>query len=244
MREQLLSVITHAHVTIIVVNAKHQVTMLEGALLAEIAKAYNSDPEKQWYIGRNIKDVLRPVDHSLAFLKPMKAILQGQTSSEVVEHQLGTQAALPSVYSLLRALWSNPTLGERWYRTRLVPCYKGADICPQQDGLRELEGVIGIIQDVTELKRQEQALEEQEKEHRQLLANEAAAKEASQLKSRFLANVSLTMAHISSLLTAGDRCHTKFGHPSVASSVCRSCSWRWNSAQSSVNMPRSSIARR
>lgn len=43
--------------------------------------------------------------------------------------------------------------------------------------------------DVTELKKREQDLEEQVKEKRQLKANEAAAKEASRLKSQFLANV-------------------------------------------------------
>jgi len=43
--------------------------------------------------------------------------------------------------------------------------------------------------DVTELKRKEVDLELQAKEKRQLLANEAAAREASRLKSQFLANV-------------------------------------------------------
>jgi FtsZ-binding cell division protein ZapB len=53
-----------------------------------------------------------------------------------------------------------------------------------------IEGVIGVIMDVTELKEREEDLKEQEKEKSQLVANEAAAKEASRLKSQFLANVS------------------------------------------------------
>lgn len=53
-----------------------------------------------------------------------------------------------------------------------------------------IEGVIGVIMDVTKLKEREQDLERQDKERQQLLANEAAAKEASRLKSQFLANVS------------------------------------------------------
>lgn len=43
--------------------------------------------------------------------------------------------------------------------------------------------------DVTELKNREADLQMQEKENTRLLANEAAAKEASRLKSQFLANV-------------------------------------------------------
>lgn len=52
-----------------------------------------------------------------------------------------------------------------------------------------VEGVIGVIMDVTELKEKELDLKNQAMEKRQLLANEAAAKEASRLKSQFLANV-------------------------------------------------------
>jgi hypothetical protein len=53
-----------------------------------------------------------------------------------------------------------------------------------------IDGVIGIISDITELKERESDLKAQVKEKRQLMANEAAAKEASRLKSQFLANVS------------------------------------------------------
>jgi hypothetical protein len=46
--------------------------------------------------------------------------------------------------------------------------------------------------DVTELKAREMDLQAQAEEKRRLVANEAAAKEASRLKSQFLANVSLS----------------------------------------------------
>ncbi len=52
-----------------------------------------------------------------------------------------------------------------------------------------IEGVIGLIMDVTELRAIEQDLILQATEKKQLVANEAAAKEASRLKSQFLANV-------------------------------------------------------
>lgn len=54
----------------------------------------------------------------------------------------------------------------------------------------DVVGVIGIIHDVSELKAKEHDLREQAEEKKQLVANEAAAKEASRLKSQFLANVS------------------------------------------------------
>lgn len=53
-----------------------------------------------------------------------------------------------------------------------------------------VEGVIGVVMDVTELKDSEEALREQSREKRKAIANEAAAKEANRLKSQFLANMS------------------------------------------------------
>lgn len=83
-----------------------------------------------------------------------------------------------------------------------------------------MESVIGVIMDVTELKQRELVLKAQAKEKKQLLANEAAAKEASRLKSQFLANVSLE--HGSPALTMASscfflrRCLTRFERPSRA----------------------------
>lgn len=53
-----------------------------------------------------------------------------------------------------------------------------------------IDGVIGVVMDVTELKEREEDLREQSKEKRKAIANEAAAKEANRLKSQFLANMS------------------------------------------------------
>jgi hypothetical protein len=53
-----------------------------------------------------------------------------------------------------------------------------------------IDGITGILMDVTELKVREKHIQAQAQEKRRLLANEAAAKEASRLKSQFLANVS------------------------------------------------------
>lgn len=53
-----------------------------------------------------------------------------------------------------------------------------------------VEGVIGVIMDVNEMKVKEEALQKQSREKRKAMANEAAAKEANRLKSQFLANMS------------------------------------------------------
>jgi len=58
--------------------------------------------------------------------------------------------------------------------------------------------------DVTELKEREAALEEEAREKRQAMANEAAAKEANRLKSQFLANVSWRAFHCASLHIVGE----------------------------------------
>lgn len=78
---------------------------------------------------------------------------------------------------------------DRYYRTRFLPHVE--KVAQDDHTIRtDIRGAIGVIMDVTELKKREQDLEEQVKEKRQLKANEAAAKEASRLKSQFLANVS------------------------------------------------------
>jgi hypothetical protein len=78
--------------------------------------------------------------------------------------------------------------GGRWYRTRYVPILRKKEQVGDTNEVY-LDGAIGVSMDVTEIKDREAALKMQEKENTRLLANEAAAKEASRLKSQFLANV-------------------------------------------------------
>lgn len=87
---------------------------------------------------------------------------------------------------------------DRHFRTRFLPMtvrkvYSDGKpaVKPGDRRDNEIEGVIGVIMDVTEVKAKEAVLAAQAKEKQQLLANEAAAKEASRLKSQFLANVSI-----------------------------------------------------
>ncbi|XXH06072.1 hypothetical protein Hte_012517 [Hypoxylon texense] len=178
-REQLLSVLTHAQTTIFAVDHDLKITMMEGALTWHAPDASTTDgvserTDPQSYVGRSIDEVftnlnprLRSGEYS-AFLEPLKFILAGKQTTETVrEHKLDN----------------------RFYRTRFLPHVEKGSRDGQTTG-SEIKCAIGVIMDVTELKKREQDLEVQVKEKRQLQANEAAAKEASRLKSQFLANMS------------------------------------------------------
>lgn len=82
-----------------------------------------------------------------------------------------------------------PAVDEHFFRTRFIPTFRRESQGGPGAG-SVVDSVIGVIMDVTELKERELDLKTQAKEKRQLVANEAAAKEASRLKSQFLANVS------------------------------------------------------
>lgn len=172
-RQQLLSVIAHSHVTIFTVDPDRRVTMLEGALIWNSASEDNHE-KSRWYVGENMYTVFNRIAERASdgdrptWLRPIEDILEGRSNEDVKEHGLH----------------------DRWYRTRFHPMLgkKTKDGMPTKETC--VEGVIGVIMDVTELKVRGEALREQSKEKRRAMANEAAAKEATRLKSQFLANMS------------------------------------------------------
>ncbi|XMA18471.1 hypothetical protein WAI453_011262 [Rhynchosporium graminicola] len=181
LRQQLLSVITHAQVTLFAVDRSRKITLLEGAFIWDLENDMESGDESvsskqtfgDQFVGKSVYEVLlqskAPRDeHGVpASLRPIEDILTGKTMEEVEEH----------------------CIDDRWYSTKFVPILGKKD-----NGGRVneawIDGVIGVSMDVTEIKDRELELKAQEKENTRLLANEAAAKEASRLKSQFLANMS------------------------------------------------------
>ncbi|KAI5462137.1 hypothetical protein BGZ63DRAFT_413576 [Mariannaea sp. PMI_226] len=172
-RQQLLSVIAHSHVTLFTVDPKRRVTMLEGALIwNNLHDETCAHDDTRWFIGENMYKVFNRLTSQLAdgerpeFLEPIEHILDGKATEDVHEHGID----------------------DRWYRTRFLPMVGKKT----QEGGKStnVEGVIGVIMDVTELKVREEALLRQSREKRKAIANEAAAKEANRLKSQFLANMS------------------------------------------------------
>lgn len=147
--------------------------MLEGALIWNHTYEDVHDPSR-WYIGENMHTVFNrlvdqlPEGEQLDFLQPIEDILEGRTTEDVKQHGLD----------------------DRWYRTRFLPMYGKKTHDGKTTSDSTIEGVIGVIMDVTELRDREEALLKQSREKRKAVANEAAAKEANRLKSQFLANMS------------------------------------------------------
>ncbi|EGX89909.1 autoinducer 2 sensor kinase/phosphatase luxQ [Cordyceps militaris CM01] len=168
-RQQLLSVIAHSHVTIFTVDPNRRVTMLEGALIWDTT--YQDTEKGRWFIGEDMYTVFNRLTEQMPegerpdWLNSIEEILEGKRFEDIKEHGLD----------------------DRWYRTRFIPMY-GKRV---QNGMRaNVEGVIGVVMDVTALKDSEEALRVQSRDKHRAMANEAAANEANRLKSQFLANMS------------------------------------------------------
>jgi hypothetical protein len=168
IREQLLKVIAHAHVTLWVVDRERKLTLLEGQFKWNHHDAdRNSDKKSESFIGRDVIEVFGRGDEELIRqLKPVETILGGKAEESISEF----------------------LIDGAWYRTRFIPVL-GKREANGVENQNYVDGVIGISVDVSSIKTQAAMLHVQEKENTRLLANEAAAKEASRLKSQFLANV-------------------------------------------------------
>lgn len=167
--------------TVFTVDPDYRVTMLEGALIWD--SDCDSDPKSKWYLGQNVYNVFNRLSTQLPegqmppFLGPLASILTGEAAADFQEHEIDGS----------------------WYRTRFHPILGKKEA----GGTAAIEGVMGLILDVTELKNRERHIQAQDQEKRRLVANEAAAKEASRLKSQFLANVSDATKECDVRLTAG-----------------------------------------
>lgn len=240
-RQQLLSVIAHAHVTIFTVDCNRKITMLEGALMENAEVNQNSG--NPWYIGGNVDAVFNRLHPELPdgqrpdFLSAIDAIIDQRAGDVVVEHSISklprpVSKSLPvDTFDTRTHLPIGTYPDDRHFRTRFLPMMvrKAKGDLKSDENLvgnldNEVEGVIGIIMDVTEVKAKEAVLEVQAKEKRQLLANEAAAKEASRLKSQFLANVRIyerkkVVCCLDYALLTTYRCLMRFVHRSPESLV-------------------------
>lgn len=106
MRQQLLSVLSHAQTTIFSVDREGKVTMIEGALIWNGIKDGTIDNEEDEsrdgsrYIGKDVDEVFSDLSTRAGkgdipgFLKPVKELLAGKKMREMVqEHEIG--ASLP-----------------------------------------------------------------------------------------------------------------------------------------------------
>ncbi|KAL9617143.1 MAG: hypothetical protein Q9160_008040 [Pyrenula sp. 1 TL-2023] len=113
------------------------------------------------FLGRNIHEVLRD-DKSQG--------LSAQWSDKIESTLTGRASGSHFYYQMMG----------RWFNARLYPQFTKSASGTDEGAIT---GLVGISMDVTELKKKEE-------DNLRLLANEAAAKEASRLKGEFLANMS------------------------------------------------------
>ena len=112
-RQQLLSVIAHAQVTLYLVDRNRKLTLIEGSFIWDLDGKFVSDDKiaagkvskSEELIGQSIYDVFRLPDLGARedeippFLRPIEDILTGKTLEDVREH----------------------CIEHRWYRTKFVP---------------------------------------------------------------------------------------------------------------------------
>ncbi|KAF8241736.1 hypothetical protein K440DRAFT_568201 [Wilcoxina mikolae CBS 423.85] len=122
-----------------------------------------------YYIGKDIKDIFDEIDpndkYHHQFLEPIDLLLRGEISEGFTETELDGH----------------------WFKTKYVPMKKGPS---GKNDAKYVTGIIGLSMDMTKMHATELELRERERQNRILLANENAAKEASKLKSDFLASMS------------------------------------------------------
>jgi PAS domain S-box-containing protein len=112
-RQQLLSVVAHAHVTIFTVDANRKVTMLEGALIWDAAgdEEIEGDHGRGWYVGENMYEVFNRLNPELGpgerpeFLQPIEEILAGTLSEGFKQHRIGKRYFLTSYELLLTRIY-------------------------------------------------------------------------------------------------------------------------------------------
>ena len=171
LREQLLRVIEHAHVTLWAVDRDRNLTLLEGSVMHKSHSDGYAPGMEPKPLGKNIYDVFGQKDgaEDISFLKkPIEDVLEHRASDGFIEFHVDASG--------------------RWFRSRVLPLYH-QDRTLGMEGEKIIDGVIGVSMDVTELRAREDELQQQERENAKLLANAVAAKEASRMKSQFLANV-------------------------------------------------------
>lgn len=167
IREQLLNVIKHAQVTVWSIDRQCCLTFLEGTWLWDDDNDITTD-----CLGKNVYRIFgkhQGLDDLPSYKEPIDDILNGKSRERVAEHRVDGKG--------------------RWFRTRFVPILGKKGYGGTVDETY-IDGVVGITQDVSELREREADLRSREQENSRLLSAETAAKEASRLKSQFLANMS------------------------------------------------------
>ena len=162
-REQLTNVMTHVALTLWTINKDLKVSMIDGDQIW----VKNASTPQSSFIGESIYDIVSKEENP-EFYAPLEGILNGTIIGEkIVEYNMNG----------------------RCLRTTYVPI-KGQEDSSGKFNEDLVTGVIGVCVDITDRVIALKELADRERENQILMANERAAKEASKLKSVFLASMS------------------------------------------------------
>lgn len=169
-RENLLQVLDTAQVTLLSVDTQRRISVIDGNL-DSLKRADGTTTQIQQFVGQDLNALFEhyaggPLPQQS--MDAVQAVLDGKSRESTTEFQ--------------------SQLTERWYRLRFLPLSKvtrNGGI----EGESYVEGAVGVCVDTTELRDREHDLKKQEEENSKLAANALAAKEASRMKSQFLAYV-------------------------------------------------------
>lgn len=141
-RQQLLSVVAHAQMTLFLVDRNRNLTLIEGDPIWNLendggsgGECANSRTMADKFIEQNVYDIFYrsneayPRDKIPDSLKPLEDIFTGKTMEDTYEH----------------------SIHGRWYRTRFPPVFEEKD-SGHHGNTVFIDGVIGVTMDVTELK--------------------------------------------------------------------------------------------
>lgn len=172
-RLQLLKVIEMAKITLWTVDRKHNLSLLEGALLwkSDRDQGRTDDEARAEVIGKNVYDILR--EHNLVEAQQYEHYIEGVLAGTLVDETV--EVHLHGA--------------DTWLRTRFIPLHRQERNAGVEGGMF-MDGVVAVSMDVTELRKREEQLREKDRDNGRLLAQSEAAKEASKMKSQFLANMS------------------------------------------------------
>lgn len=162
-REQLTNVMAHAALTLWTIDKDLKVSMIEGDQIW----AKNVGTPQSSFIGKSIYDIVSKEENP-EFYTPLEGILNGTITEEKNTEY---------------------NMNGRCLRTTYVPI-KGQEDSFGKFNEDLVTGVIGICVDITDRVNTLQELADRERENQILMANERAAKDASKLKSDFLASMS------------------------------------------------------
>lgn len=179
-RQAMLNLLSQADVSLWGVNQAYEMYVRAGALAWEPTRSLPQNSMDSNGDARDESITNKPDPDGNSVESVIQSILEGQLSLKTMEHQVD----------------------DRWYRTRIV-----ADLDQQHDhnnSAQVVRAALGLTIDVTDVKVRA-ALEV---ENERLLTS--AAKEASRLKSQFLANVRIVqIIHFYINRLTPRRCHTR-----------------------------------